>query len=122
MREPRADSEIKSEAFQLATLRSERARVLALLGVFGSLLVLVLIRGGMSLAQGHRGEAWPFALLLAVMTAYEALWLRFVGRAIDSGREISTAIWTANIFVESLFPTAALFCRSTHRLSVRTGR
>ena len=109
MREPKVDSEFQSEAFQQATLRSERARVLALLGVFGSLLVLVLIRGGMSLAQGHRGEAWPFALLLAVMTAYEALWLRFVGRAIGSGREVSTTIWTASIFVESLFATAAIF-------------
>ena len=60
MGEQKVDPEFQSEAFQQATLRSERARVLALLGVFGSLLVLVLIRGGMSLAQGHRGEAWPF--------------------------------------------------------------
>jgi len=109
MGEPTVDSEFKSETFQLAILRSERARVLALLGVFGSLLVLVLIRGGMSLAQGHRGEAWPFALLLAVMTAYEALWLRFVGRAIGSGRDVSPASWKASIFVESLFATAAIF-------------
>ena len=109
MGEPRVDSEFQSEAFQQATLRSERARVLALLGVFGSLLVLVVIRGGMSLAQGRRGEAWPFALLLAVMTAYEALWLRFVGRAIGSRREISITTWTASIFVESLFATSAIF-------------
>ena len=81
------DSEINSQAFQLARLRSERTRVYALLGVLGSLLLLVLVRGGISLAQGRRGEAWPFVLLLALMTAYEALWLRFVGRAIDSGQE-----------------------------------
>jgi serine phosphatase RsbU (regulator of sigma subunit) len=42
------------------------------------------------------------------MTAYEALWLRFIGRAIDSARDVSTAIWTASIFVESLFPTIAM--------------
>lgn len=104
-----AGSEFKSKAFQLATLQSERARVFALLTVFGSLLVVVLVRGGMSLAQGHRGEAWPFALLLAVMTAYEAFWLNFIGRAIGSGEEISSSIWAASIFVESLFPTIAIF-------------
>ncbi len=70
--------EIQSRAFQLARLRSERARVLTFLGVFGSLLSLVLIRGGMSLAQGYRGEAWPFAILLAAMITYEVFWLKFV--------------------------------------------
>jgi serine phosphatase RsbU (regulator of sigma subunit) len=103
-----------SQAFQQARLRSERARVLAILSVLGSLLVLVVIRGGMAVAQGHRGEAWPFAVLLLLMIAYEVLWLRFVGRAIDSGREVSARVWTANFFVESLLPTIAIF------LSVRT--
>ena len=103
------DSEIKSQAFHLAKLRSERARVLALLSVLGSLLVLVLVRGGISLTQGHRGEAWPFALLLAVVTAYEALWLRFVGRAIRFRPGSLNATWTATIFLESLLPTGALF-------------
>jgi serine phosphatase RsbU (regulator of sigma subunit) len=100
--------EIQSPAFQLARLRSERARVLTLLGVFGGLLLLVLIRGGMSLLQGYRGEAWPFAILLAAMIAYEVLWLRFVDRAIERSLEVPTATWTRNIFVESLFPTIVL--------------
>ena len=103
------DSEIDSQAFQLAMLRSERARVRALLGVFASLLVLVLIRGAISLTKGYRGEAWPFVLLLAAMTTYEALWLRFISRAISSCRKVSRATWTANIFLESLLPTIALF-------------
>jgi serine phosphatase RsbU (regulator of sigma subunit) len=102
------DSEIKSHSFRLAELRSEWVRVSALLGVFGSLLVLVLVRGVMSVAEGHRGEAWPFALLLAVITAYEVAWLRFVKRAIRSSRGISRATWIANIFAESLLPTIAL--------------
>ncbi len=102
------DSEIKSQAFRLAALRSERIRVLVLLGVFGSLLVLLLVRAALSLAQGYYGEAWPFALLLGAMTAYEALWLRFVERAINSNREVSTETWTANILIESLLPTITL--------------
>lgn len=103
------EPELKSEAFQLARLRSERTRVYALLGVLGTLLLLVLVRGCISLAQGRRGEAWPFVLLLALVTAYEALWLRFVDRAISSRREISTGTWITSIAVESLLPTSALF-------------
>ena len=101
--------EIQSPAFQLARLRSERARVLTLLGVFGSLFLLVLIRGGMSLLQGYRGEAWPFAILLAAMIAYEVFWLKFVDQAIERSLEIPTATWTKNILVESLLPTIVLF-------------
>jgi serine phosphatase RsbU (regulator of sigma subunit) len=62
----------------------------------------------MSLGAGGRGEAWPFALLLAGMTAYEAGWLRFVNRAIEGRRTVSIAMWRANIIVESLLPTLVL--------------
>jgi len=102
------DSEINSPAFRLAELRSECTRITALLSVFGSLLVLVSVRGVISLAEGHRGEAWPFVLLLAIMTAYEVVWLRFVRRALSSSRVVSKTTWAANIFVESLLPTIAL--------------
>src|SRR4051794_8932088 len=63
----------------------------------------------MSLAQGRRGEAWPFAVLLAGMMLYEGLWLRFVSRATKSAQEVSIRTWTANILVESLLPTVAVF-------------
>jgi serine phosphatase RsbU (regulator of sigma subunit) len=103
------DSEINSRSFQLAELRSECVRVKALLGLFASLLALILIRAVTSLVEGHHGEAWPFALLLAFVTAYEVLWLRVVRRAIQSDQQVSKATWTANTFVESLLPTIALF-------------
>ena len=104
------DSKIELPSFRVAELRSECARVTALLSVFAGLLAtLVLSRGIMSLMQEHRGAAWPFALLLAAMTAYEVVWLRFVKRAIGSDREISTATWTRSILIESLLPTIAIF-------------
>src|SRR5262249_26977021 len=102
------DSGVKSLAFQLAELRSECTRITALLSVLGSLLTLILIRGAITLTQGY-GATWPFALLLAVMTAYEVMWLRSVRRAISSSREVSSATRTANLFVESLLPTTAVF-------------
>lgn len=103
-----ADGEINSQAFQLAELRSERVRIKTVFGVFGILLVLVLARGLMSLAEGYRGEAWPFAILLAAMTVYESLRLRSIEQALASGAPLSTANRTVNLFAESLLPTIAL--------------
>lgn len=102
------DSDIRSRAFEIAELRSERNRVGALLGVLGGLLALVLVRAGMSWAEGHRGEAWPFALLLAMMTAYELVWRRFVVRALETGGSVSRSKWIGNTAVELLLPTLAL--------------
>ncbi|MGA7409644.1 MAG: SpoIIE family protein phosphatase, partial [Bryobacteraceae bacterium] len=103
------DSKTELPSFRAAELRSECARVMALLSVFAGLLAtLVLSRGIMSLMQEHRGAGWPFVGLLAAMTAYEVVWLRFVKRAIGSRREISTATWTGSIFIESLLPTIAV--------------
>src|ERR1051325_1053869 len=108
MSAPLATADIHSHSFNAAELRSEWARVGALLAVFISLLALVLIRGALGLADGQHGEAWPFALLLAAITAYEVLWLRFVRHAMSIGQAIPRARWTANLFIESLLPTTAL--------------
>ena len=103
------DPNIALPSFRVAELRSECARVTALLSVFAGLLAtLVLSRGIMSLMQEHRGAAWPFAALLAAMTAYEVAWLRFVKRTLGSAREISAATWTGSILIESLLPTIAV--------------
>jgi serine phosphatase RsbU (regulator of sigma subunit) len=106
------DSEIKSQAFAAAQLKSETARVVTVLAVLAGLFALVLIRGVMSLAEGHRGEAWPFVLLLGVFTAYEAVWLKFIREAMRSNRAISGATRTTGIFIETLLPTTALLLQS----------
>ena len=108
MTEKAITQEIESPSFRKAELRSEWTRVAALLAAFAALFVVVLIRGALSLAAGSRGEAWPFALLLAVMTAYELARLRYIREAIALGRMGSQVRWAGNIFVEALFPTAAL--------------
>ena len=111
------DSKIESKAFERATLQSERTRVLALLIVFACLFALVLMRGAMSLAEGRSGEAWPFAVLLGAFTVYEALWLRFIRQAINTGRSIPIAMWRVNLLAESLVPTAAVLLQ-VHTSSV----
>ena len=51
-----SEFELHSPAFHSAVLRSERIRVIVLLSIFASLIVLVLVRGGMSLAGGRTGK------------------------------------------------------------------
>ncbi|SPE40897.1 membrane hypothetical protein [Candidatus Sulfopaludibacter sp. SbA3] len=95
-------------SFRQAELRSEYTRVRVLLGVLGSLLILVLIRGIASLAEGRLGGVWRFVLALALMAGYESAWLRFVGQAIGSSGMVSDAAWKSSVLVESLLPTVAL--------------
>ena len=113
--------EIKSQEYRLAELRSELARISALFVAFGILLAVLLIRGVVSLADGHRGETWPFAVLLAASAIYELGSFSVVRRALKSGRSISRVSWGFNIIVESALPTAALFLQThTSFLSLRS--
>jgi serine phosphatase RsbU (regulator of sigma subunit) len=102
-------SEIHSQAFEAAHLRSERTRIVALLTICAGLLGLLSIRALFTFLAGHHGEAWPFAVLLAVMTAYEVMWLRMVNRSMASGVSIHKQRLTLNVIVETTLPTAALF-------------
>src|SRR6185503_20063709 len=97
---------IQVPSIQQAQLRSEATRVRGLLAVLGGLLALILIRAIASAAEGHRGKAWLFAIAVALTAAYEAMWLRFIIRAMESGRSVSRATWRSSVFVESLLPTA----------------
>ena len=112
MNESQAITDIHSKSFKTAELRSEWVRVATLLGVFAGFLALIAARASLSWAQGHRGEAWPFALLLAAITIFEVLWLRAVKHTLALGQTVSRGRWTTNILVESLLPTIALLLQA----------
>jgi serine phosphatase RsbU (regulator of sigma subunit) len=115
------DVQIKSKAFEDAKLASEQTRILALLIVFSCLFFVLLLRGSMSLAEGRSGEAWPFAILLGAVAAYEAVWLRLIRQAMNDKRSVQVAMWRLSIFVESLPPTAAIFLQ-VHTPSIGPAR
>ena len=117
---PMAEFDIQSHGFQQAELRSEGTRVVTLLGVLSGLLVLLLARAAASVAQGRRGEAWPFAVLLGVTIGYEAVWLAFIRRRMAASRVISGRLWAASILLESLLPASALFLQ-VHTAAVGPG-
>ena len=100
---------VNVRSFEQAELRSEKVRVAVLLAALVGLLALALFRVVGGLAQGRRDEAWPFAVMLGLMIGYEAAWLVFIRRALDSARKVSGMAWKAGAFMESLLPTAALF-------------
>jgi serine phosphatase RsbU (regulator of sigma subunit) len=101
--------EISSTAFDRATLHSERYRIVGLLVVFGGVLVLLLLRA-VFLASPVEIALLPWALLiLCGFVVYEAAILLRLLRKIKSGQDFSKWVWRVNVFVETLFPTTALF-------------
>lgn len=98
---------IESEAFHQALLRSERIRIIGLLVVFAVMLVVVCVRGALG-AEAERQVLLPIIILLAGFGAYEFLMLRIVSGRIRLERDLSTAAWILNIFIETLLPTAAI--------------
>jgi serine phosphatase RsbU (regulator of sigma subunit) len=97
---------LKSEAFQLAALKSESYRSVGLLILLGAFAIFVVARG---IAFG----AYPLLVaqlaLLAVVIAHELLMRRAIKRAIKLGRELGSEKWVLNVFVESQIPTVGLF-------------
>ena len=101
--------DIQSDAFAQATLRSERVRVVGLIWSLGAAAVVAGVRVAMF---GQPGEGPVMALMVglaAALAGYEALMLRFLTRSIADDRVIPPMLWTANVFIETLLPTLAIF-------------
>ena len=101
--------DIQSDAFAQATLRSERVRVVGLIWSLGAAAVVAGVRVAMF---GRPGEGPVMALLVglaAALAGYETLMLRFLTRSIADHRAIPPVLWTANVFIETLLPTLAIF-------------
>ncbi len=100
--------EIPSDAFHQAALRSERMRIVGMLIVLGGLALLVAAR---ALVFPVRGTGdWPMEATggTAAFAAYEAFVLWRVVRTARRRSRIAPWVWTVNLFIEMLMPTAAL--------------
>lgn len=100
--------EIQSEAFEQAALKSERVRVIGLLGALAALVAIAAVRALVFGAPGEQRLLVSIIGLAVGMTVYEGLMLRFISGSMVANRPVAPWIWTVNIFVETLFPTAAL--------------
>jgi len=102
-----ATSEIQSEALSQAVLRSERTRIIGLLGATGALFLVVLLRT-LLIDSGADLSLLNSMVVLGCLAGYEFFMLTTVSRAIQTGRDLSAAAWKLNLFVETLFPSLGL--------------
>ena len=100
------DDALQSRAFERASLKSEKYRVVALLCVLAGILVFVVIRGvvtqNYSLLLGQ-------AVVLALAIAHEAVMWRAIRGALADDEGLFPELWIFNLVIESQFPTVALF-------------
>src|SRR5208282_5097356 len=98
----------KSVAFQQALLRSERLRILIVLGAIGAVFILRTIR---TIVHHSRDDLYLWLLtflLVALFVGYEYLMLRVINHAIQIGGDLKKATWIVNIIVESCLPALAV--------------
>ena len=100
--------EIRSEAFKQAALRSERIRIIGLLGGSVAMLVVVLLRA-LFFGSSEEIQYLPgIVVILVFLMAYESLvWVR-VHRLIQSEQDLPSWASLLNLFIETLVPTTAL--------------
>ena len=98
---------IQSKAFALATLRSEKIRVIGLI-IVSFLLALILVIRAWFGSSDDRYWIYRNQLLLACFIGYEALMLYLVRHC--SFHQCDVPSWSqhANVFVETSFPTIAI--------------
>ncbi|MGA7916701.1 MAG: PP2C family protein-serine/threonine phosphatase [Candidatus Acidiferrales bacterium] len=98
----------KSVAFQQALLKSERLRILIVLGAIAAAFSLRTIRTAI-LFNREDFRLWMLSsLVLALFVGYECWMLRAVQRAIAASGDIAKLTWIINVLVETSLPALAV--------------
>jgi serine phosphatase RsbU (regulator of sigma subunit) len=100
--------EIQSEAFKQAVLRSERIRILGMLGTLALLLTIGTVRALLIGTSVEIGLLPRLFWLVGCFAVYESLMLVRVNRRINSRQDFPAWVWSVNLFVETMFPTVGL--------------
>ena len=100
--------EIKSPAFQIAALQSERLRIFSLFGFIGIFVAVTLVRVFLTrTASLTTPWAWNLALASAVI-AYEGWMLRTVNLALSAERGLPGWVWVLSTVLETSIPALAI--------------
>ena len=98
----------ESSAFQQALLRSERLRILIVLGTIAVALLLRTLRT-VVVGGSENVSSWLITFeLLGLFSIYEFAMLRAVNRSIRKGQDLSNSVWVSNIVVETCLPALGL--------------
>jgi serine phosphatase RsbU (regulator of sigma subunit) len=99
---------VSSEALKREQLKSDRIRILALIGVLCFLFAGTLLRR-IAFAGTTEKHALPyFVAYFGIMIAYEFMMLLRVGRALRLNADFSSSSLILNAAIETLFPTAGI--------------
>jgi serine phosphatase RsbU (regulator of sigma subunit) len=102
------NKQIHSAAFRQAELRSERLRILGVLGVFALFVCLTALRVFVTqTASKTTPWVWTF-LLAAVLILYELWMLRMVDLALKASGTLAPALWILSTVVETSIPAIAV--------------
>lgn len=101
-------SSITSPAFQHASLRSERLRIVSLIIAITVMTVFSIVRN--LLQQNEEGlRILPLALsVVGVLLIYELVMLLVVTKKIRTDREMPPWVWFANVVLEISLPTVLI--------------
>ena len=100
--------DIQSEAFKRAQLRSERLRILGILGFIAVLWLVSLVRIVILADRGSTGIWLRAAVGVAVFVVYEVLMLLAVRRAIRTEKDLPPIVWRLNLVIETSLPAVML--------------
>jgi serine phosphatase RsbU (regulator of sigma subunit) len=108
----------ESSAFQQALLRSERLRILIVLGTTAAAFLLRTIRTAV-VAGSENASLWLATFgLLGLFAIYESMMLRAVNRAIRKSQDLGNSVWVSNIIVETCLPALGLILISSSAIDV----
>lgn len=97
--------QILSDAFRKAELRSERLRILGVLGVFALIVCLTVLR---VFVFRTASKPAPAFLLAAVVIVYELWMLRKVDLALKASGSLTPGLWILSTVVETSIPAFAI--------------
>ena len=101
-----AANDLKSKAFERASLKSEKYRVIALLFVLIGATAFVIARG---LVRESYLLLIAQTVVLVFVIAHEVVMWRAIRNALRDDTDLVPELWVFNIFIESQIPTVALF-------------
>ena len=110
--------QIQSVAFGQAELRSERLRILGVLGFF-ALFVWVTVLRVFVLRTAPQTGSWLWAFLLAaVVVVYELYMLYLVDRALKASTGLAPRFWILSTVVETSIPALAIAFLTSSQIDV----
>jgi serine phosphatase RsbU (regulator of sigma subunit) len=97
---------LQSKAFERASLKSEKYRVIALICVLAGITIFVVARG---LTTENYLLLIAQAVVLVFVIAHESVMWHAIGKAIRDDMDVLPELCVFNVFIESQIPTLALF-------------